>query len=233
MTGRLPLRVPTALDRLRSVREKLITDGTVVTPDGLFMEIFPVAIGPEEGAALRDLVVEEGATRTLEVGLGFAISTLFICEGLLVNGAGGRHVAIDPFQLTSESEPTAWRILRLYLFIEDLSIHQGFVGEPLVRNVVRDHDGAGEERKVVRDGPIDFDAALSVCSPTQREPCQTPHDAAWQEHEHEPPVDPHGTLTFCCFPEEAPPRMVFMVPEPMPPQTVRAASGLKRRKERC
>ena len=95
--------MPTALARLRSVRDKLITDGTAVTPDGRVMEIFPVAIGPEEGAALRDLVVEEGATRTLEVGLGFAMSTLFICEGLLVNGAGGRHVAIDPFQLEPAS----------------------------------------------------------------------------------------------------------------------------------
>jgi predicted O-methyltransferase YrrM len=98
--------VPTPLDRLRSVREKLIADGTVVTPDGRVTEMFPVAIGPEEGAALRDRVVEEGATRTLEVGLGFAISTLFICEGLLMNGPGqGRHVAIDPFQL--EPSPVA------------------------------------------------------------------------------------------------------------------------------
>jgi len=97
--------MPTSLDRLRSVREKLIADGTVVTPDGRLAEIFPVAIGPEEGAALRDRVVEEGATRTLEVGLGFAISTLFICEGLLMNGPGGGHVAIDPFQL--EPAPVA------------------------------------------------------------------------------------------------------------------------------
>jgi predicted O-methyltransferase YrrM len=97
--------VPSPLDRLRSVRQKLVADGTVVTPDGRLVEIFPVAIGPEEGAALRDRVVEEGATRTLEIGLGFAISTLFICEGLLVNGPGGTNLAIDPFQL--EPGPSA------------------------------------------------------------------------------------------------------------------------------
>jgi predicted O-methyltransferase YrrM len=39
------------------------------------------------------------ALRTLEIGLGFAISTLFICEGLLANGLGGRHLAVDPYQL--------------------------------------------------------------------------------------------------------------------------------------
>ena len=43
-------------------------------------------------------MIADGATRTLEIGLGYAISTLFICEGLLENAAGGRHVAIDPFQ---------------------------------------------------------------------------------------------------------------------------------------
>jgi predicted O-methyltransferase YrrM len=43
-------------------------------------------------------VIADGATRTLEIGLGYAISTLFICEGLIQNGGGGRHVAIDPFQ---------------------------------------------------------------------------------------------------------------------------------------
>jgi predicted O-methyltransferase YrrM len=43
-------------------------------------------------------VRREDARRTLEAGLGWAVSTLFICEGLLENG-GGRHVATDPFQL--------------------------------------------------------------------------------------------------------------------------------------
>jgi predicted O-methyltransferase YrrM len=57
---------------------------------------FPIAIGPREGEALRGWVQREGAQRTLETGLGYAVSTLFICEGLLANGVGGRHVAIDP-----------------------------------------------------------------------------------------------------------------------------------------
>jgi predicted O-methyltransferase YrrM len=74
-----------AAGRLRRVRERLVLDG-----------LAPVAIGPEEGAALRGWVRREGARRTLETGLGYAISTLFICEGLLANGPGARHLAIDP-----------------------------------------------------------------------------------------------------------------------------------------
>lgn len=88
-----------SVDRVRAVREKLVADGTVVTPDGRILDVFPVAIGPAEGAALRDVVIEEGALRTVEIGLAFAISTLFLCEGLLANGSDGPHVAIDPYQV--------------------------------------------------------------------------------------------------------------------------------------
>jgi predicted O-methyltransferase YrrM len=74
------------IERVRQVRERLLADGS----------LSPIAIGPAEGAALREWVRREGALRTIETGLGYAISTLFICEGLLANGPGGRHVAIDP-----------------------------------------------------------------------------------------------------------------------------------------
>jgi predicted O-methyltransferase YrrM len=41
----------------------------------------------------------EDATSTVEVGLGYGISALFICEGLLANGhSGARHVVLDPNQ---------------------------------------------------------------------------------------------------------------------------------------
>ncbi|HET7869628.1 MAG TPA: class I SAM-dependent methyltransferase [Actinomycetota bacterium] len=87
------------VERVRAVRERLIAAGTVLAhADGVSRDLFPVAIGPEEGRALRDWVGNEGAVRTLETGLGFAISTLFIIEGLLANGRSGRHVATDPYQ---------------------------------------------------------------------------------------------------------------------------------------
>lgn len=85
--------------QVREVRERLLTTGTVVArADGRSRELFPVSIGIEEGTALRAWVRKEGALRTLETGLGYAISTLFICEGLLENGPDGRHVAADPYQ---------------------------------------------------------------------------------------------------------------------------------------
>lgn len=85
----------------RAVLERLLRDGTVVSElDGRVHALFPVAVGAEEGAALRRWVEREGATCTLEVGLGYGVSTLFLCDGLRASdaGASARHVAIDPNQ---------------------------------------------------------------------------------------------------------------------------------------
>lgn len=87
-------------ERVREVRERLFATGAVVArADGDARELFPVAIGIEEGLALCEWVRKERALRTLETGLGYGVATLFICEGLLANGSDGRHVAADPYQL--------------------------------------------------------------------------------------------------------------------------------------
>jgi predicted O-methyltransferase YrrM len=88
--------------RVRDVIESLVRDGTAVArSDGSFHTLFPVAVTAAEGEALREWITREGATRTIEIGLGYAISALFIGEALLANGdANARHVALDPYQAT-------------------------------------------------------------------------------------------------------------------------------------
>jgi hypothetical protein len=87
-------------DEVRALRERLLAAGSVVArADGRRRSLFPVAIGVEEGLALRDRVRAERAQRTLETGLGFAIATLF-CEAPLANGSDPRHVAMDPYQFS-------------------------------------------------------------------------------------------------------------------------------------
>jgi predicted O-methyltransferase YrrM len=89
----------TTLRRVRQVVERLLRDGTVVTRTGTVHSVFPVAVTAAEGEALREWVEREEATRTIEVGLGYGVSALFICEGLLANGdEAARHVAVDPHQ---------------------------------------------------------------------------------------------------------------------------------------
>ncbi len=75
--------------------------GQTRADDGTVHELFPLSISAEEGQALRGWVVREDAMRTIEVGLGYGVSALFICQGLVRNGhAAARHVVIDPNQAT-------------------------------------------------------------------------------------------------------------------------------------
>ena len=93
--------------RVRAVIERLVRDGTAVArSDGTVHDLFPVAVYAAEAETLRGWVSREGATRTIEVGLGYAVSALHVCEGLLGNGAPAalRHVVIDPYQATRFSD---------------------------------------------------------------------------------------------------------------------------------
>jgi predicted O-methyltransferase YrrM len=94
--------LPPSASRIRSVLDRLLREGTVVArSNGEVHDLFPVAIPEEEGAALRQRVIRERACRTIEVGLGYGIASLFACEGLVtVRGEGAHHVAIDPNQAT-------------------------------------------------------------------------------------------------------------------------------------
>ena len=89
-----------ALRRVRGVIERLVRDGTAVArSDGTLHSLFPVAASAAEGEALRGWVLRERAARTIEIGLGYGISALHVCEGLLANAdPAARHVAIDPYQ---------------------------------------------------------------------------------------------------------------------------------------
>ena len=74
-------------------------DLLVAASDGTEHRIFPVAVSPKECESVRNWVSRENATRTIEIGLGYGISALYICEGLLLNGdKAARHVVLDPFQ---------------------------------------------------------------------------------------------------------------------------------------
>jgi predicted O-methyltransferase YrrM len=86
----------------RAVIERVLESGTVVArSDGSTHSIFPVSIAPEEGEAVAAWVRRERAGRTIEVGLGYGISALFLCDGLLATGRpGARHAAVDPHQAT-------------------------------------------------------------------------------------------------------------------------------------
>jgi predicted O-methyltransferase YrrM len=56
-------------------------------------------VSPEGGAMLQKLVRELHASTTLEIGLAYGISALYICDALRTK-PGARHIVIDPEQHT-------------------------------------------------------------------------------------------------------------------------------------
>ena len=92
--------------RVRSVIERLVREGSSVARlDGTLHSLFPVAASAAEGEALREWVLREGAAQTIEIGLGYGISALHVCEGLLANAdPTAHHVVIDPYQATRFSD---------------------------------------------------------------------------------------------------------------------------------
>lgn len=90
------------LERIRKVREKLTRDGTMIaTKDGAEHDVRTVSITDNEGAALRDWIIREKAETTIEVGLAYGFSGLYVCEGLVSLGSETvSHTVLDPFQST-------------------------------------------------------------------------------------------------------------------------------------
>lgn len=85
---------------IRQVMDRLEKTGTAVSrADEKEHTVFPVAVSPKEAAWLRDWVCCEKPLKTIEIGLGYGVSALHICEGLLLNGdQADKHIVIDPHQ---------------------------------------------------------------------------------------------------------------------------------------
>jgi predicted O-methyltransferase YrrM len=88
--------------RVRSIIDRLIADGSMISEaDGSTHDVRTVAISAGEGEALKRWVLREKAATTIEIGLAYGVSALYICEGLIESGSPhARHVVLDPFQAT-------------------------------------------------------------------------------------------------------------------------------------
>ena len=81
--------------------ERLIREGTAVARcDGTLHSLFPVAASAAEGEALREWVLRERATKTIETGFGYGISTLhMVCELLDLHTTASMYPAISTADL--------------------------------------------------------------------------------------------------------------------------------------
>lgn len=92
--------------------------------NGLF-EIDPITrIDKVAGTELNRLVREMRTKKSLEIGLAYGFSTIYIMDGL---ASGGSHIAIDPFQSSYWHGVGATQARRLFSknfqLLEEYSIH--------------------------------------------------------------------------------------------------------------
>jgi predicted O-methyltransferase YrrM len=87
----MTLRPPNA------VLERMYRTGQVEDGQGNVVSCFPTSVSYESGALLYEFVREKRPERTLEVGLAWGGSALFICQAHRDNGSG-HHTAVDPLQ---------------------------------------------------------------------------------------------------------------------------------------
>ena len=90
------------VQQIRIVIESLNREGSTPFNAGDAKADFrTVTITIKEGETLREWVQRENAAHTIEIGLAFGFSALYICEGLLLNGyLEPKHVALDPWQIS-------------------------------------------------------------------------------------------------------------------------------------
>ena len=77
--------------------DEIYATGLTVDAEGNAVNPFPTSIPFETGAILYDLIREERLQQTVEIGMAYGLSTLFMCQAHRDSG-GGRHTSIDPRQ---------------------------------------------------------------------------------------------------------------------------------------
>jgi predicted O-methyltransferase YrrM len=90
---------PRADPEINSLLTEIYRTGTVHAADGTEIKFGTGGATPALASELYRLVRAHRLRRTLEVGMGWGLSGLAICQGLRDNG-GGHHVAVDPGQTT-------------------------------------------------------------------------------------------------------------------------------------
>lgn len=86
----------TRLPNMNPVLEEIVLTGQVHGQDGRMLPVHS-NIPLEQGRFIQELIAELRATVTLEIGLAYGVSALFVCDAI-AGLPGARHVVIDPNQ---------------------------------------------------------------------------------------------------------------------------------------
>lgn len=82
---------------MNTLLENIYNTGYVEDAEGNLISPFPTATAYEIGMLFNKLIHELNLRKTLEIGMAYGLSTMFICQAHHDKGIGS-HTAIDPFQ---------------------------------------------------------------------------------------------------------------------------------------
>ena len=86
---------------MNDVLRRILDTGSVTTDEGQELPVHS-QIPPAQGEFLADVIRAERPTQSLEIGLAYGISSLYLCEALAEVGAL-RHWVVDPLQFGQAS----------------------------------------------------------------------------------------------------------------------------------
>ena len=82
---------------MNQLLEHIYKTGYVEDCDGNLINPFPTTTPRETGTILYEIIGEYNLEKTMEIGMAYGLSTLFICQAHQDRGVGN-HTAIDPKQ---------------------------------------------------------------------------------------------------------------------------------------
>jgi len=82
---------------MNAVLQRICETGFTEDAEGNPIAAFPSGVTRDTGCILYRLVRDHAYHNTLEIGLGFGLSALYICQAHQDQG-GGSHTAIDPYE---------------------------------------------------------------------------------------------------------------------------------------
>jgi len=91
---------------MNTLIDQIYKTGYIEDLEGNRIRMFPTSIPYHEGVMLYNLIRMTKSKKTLEIGMAYGLSTLFMCQAHHDNGSG-QHIAIDPW------EKTLWKSIGL------------------------------------------------------------------------------------------------------------------------
>jgi predicted O-methyltransferase YrrM len=77
--------------------ERIYQTGCIEDAEGKAIPGLSISVPREVGATFYEWIRRENLCRTIEIGMAYGLSTLFICQAHADRGSGS-HIAIDPLQ---------------------------------------------------------------------------------------------------------------------------------------